>query len=505
MTGVSPVLRVEHLSKTFPGQAALRDVTLEVRPGEVLGLLGQNGSGKSTLIKVLAGYHEPDPGYGAWFAGEPVSLDPRETSWRRQAHFIHQDLALVPTLSAAENLALGRGYLTDRFGRIRWRAERRQASDSLEAFGFDFDVDRPAGELEPAERTAIAITRAMQGWDGPRGLLVLDEATASLSGPEVGRLFESVRGVAAAGAGVIFVSHRLEEVLAVTDRLAILRDGELVATAETADVDHQALVELIVGRAVEQLYVPPPPPREDVLLSVRDLVGGDVDGVSFDVHAGEIVGVAGLVGSGREQIARLLFGAEPAESGTIEIDGRELGGLDPHDRIEAGLALVPAERGRDGIVAPLSFRENLSLSALGPLCSRGRIVRGRERGDVATWIARIDLQPPQGERPLAEFSGGNQQKAVIARALRAGPRMLLLDEPTQGVDVGAKVSIYRLLADAAAAGTAALVCSSEPDELVGICDRVLVFRGGRVAADLSGPALSADHLVAETLAAVEVA
>jgi len=497
--GVPPILELEGLSKTFPGQVALRDVSLEVRSGEVLGLLGQNGSGKSTLIKVLAGYHEPDPGYRASFAGSEISLAARDTSWRRHAHFIHQELALIPTLSTVENLALGRGFITDRVGRIRWRAERREARGSLSGFDLEIDLDRPCGELGPAERTTIAIARALQGWDGPRGLLVLDEATAALSGPEVERLFESVRRVAAAGAGVVFVSHRLEEVLAVTDRLVVLRDGELVAEAETAEVDHQALVELIVGREIEQLYVPPPPPRADVLCEVRELAGGEVAGASFDLHAGEIVGVAGLVGSGRDQICRLLFGLEPAVAGTVALDGRPLQTLSQSQRRAAGMALVPAERAREGIVAPLSFRENLTFSGLDPLCRGGRIVRGRERAEVAEWIGRIGLQPPEPERPLAQFSGGNQQKAVIARALRTKPRMLLLDEPTQGVDVGAKTAIYELLAAAAAEGTAALVCSSEPEELAGICDRVLVFRGGRVQAELSGAALAAERIVSETL------
>ncbi len=500
MTGTSPLLAVEELSKTFPGQRALRDVTLAVRPGEVLGLLGQNGSGKSTLIKVLAGYHEPDPGYRAWFAGEPVSLDSHETAWRRRAHFIHQELALVPTLGATENLALGRGFETGRFGRIRWRAERRRAEESLRSFGFDIDVEVPTGELDPAERTAIAIARVLQGWDSPQGLLVLDEATAALPRPEVDRLFDAVRRLAGAGAGVIFVSHRLEEVLAVTDRIAVLRDGELVAETETASVDHAALVELIVGRALDQLYVAPPPPRDDVLLSVRDLEGEGLEGVSFDIHAGEIVGVAGLVGSGRDRLCAALFGAEPA-TGSVRLAGRELSGADPHRRLEEGLALVPANRGRDGVVAPLCFRENLTLSALAPLRRHGRIRASSERRECEEWMERIDLQPRRPERPIREFSGGNQQKAVIARALRAKPRLLLLDEPTQGVDVGAKASIYRLLAEAAAAGTAALICSSEPEELAGICDRVLVFRGGRQCAELTAEGLAPDRIATETLAA----
>jgi ABC-type sugar transport system ATPase subunit len=481
---MAPVLRVAGVSKTFPGLRALDDVGLEVAAGEIVSIVGQNGSGKSTLVKILAGLHEPDPG-ARIEAGE--------------LRFIHQDLGLVPGLTTVENLALGRA---ERWGAalrpLRRQEERRAAALAVARFGGTFEVGRPVGELSAAERAIVAIARALDRWDGASGVLVLDEPTASLPAREAARLFDAVRAVAAHGAGVLFISHRLDEVLDLSDRVVALRGGRVVADVPAGEVDHHGLVSLIVGRAVEAIEV-----EHHVgapVLRVRDLHAGTLDGVTLDVHAGEVVGVAGLLGSGREDLAATIFGAQRATGGAVSVDGAAVHAGDPAAAIRAGMGFVPADRPRHGAVMTLSARENLTLPMLGPLRRAGRrLDRRAEQAEVAEWTRTVGLHPAHPERAMAMFSGGNQQKVVLARWLRMRPRVLLLDEPTQGVDVGAKAAIYELVLRAAAEGAAVLVASSDDKELALLCDRVIVLRDGRASAELDRRALSEERLVHESL------
>jgi ABC-type sugar transport system ATPase subunit len=491
------LLEIDGVTKAFPGVRALDDVSLTVRAGEIVGLAGANGSGKSTLIKILAGYHDADAGRITAFGEQvwPGSTD----NWRRRCHFIHQDLGLVPTLSVAENLALTAGYVTTGTGRISWRRQRAAARSALARFDAHIDVRRRVESLTPGERTIVAMARALHGWASSDALLIVDEPTAALHRDDVDRLFTAVSAVADAGAGVIFVSHRLQEVFDLTHTVVVLRDGRVVATVPTAGLDSDTLIEHIVGRPVEHLYVPPPPPRDDVVLSVRDVAGRLLRNVSFDLHESEILGVTGLIGSGREELPGLLYGTRQATQGEMLLDGNKLERRSPEKSMRAGLVLIPAERLRHALVPTHSVLENVSLSDLRRACRGWHIDRRRERAEVREWIERLDIRPRDVRRRVAECSGGNQQKVVLAKWLRLEPRVMVLDEPTQGVDVGAKALIYRELAGAARRGTALIVCSSEAKELAAVCDRVLIIADGEVVAELHGDSLDDTAIVRESV------
>jgi ribose transport system ATP-binding protein len=475
------------MSKTFPGLKALDDVSLEVGSGEIVALVGQNGSGKSTLVKVLAGVHQPDPGSVTELAevdGEPVGL-----------HFIHQDLGLIGQLSTIENLDLDRALGRRALLPAPVRAEGRRAEELIAGFGGDFDVRAPVDSLSAAERTIVAIARALDGWTHPRNVLVLDEPTASLHGEEVDKLFVAVRRVAERGAGVVFISHRLDEVIELADRVACLRDGKLIADVARGSFDHDDLVNLIAGGIVGDGSGAAREAGETVM-AARGIAGRTIATLDLDLHAGEILGISGVLGSGREEVAGVLFGATPGVIGSLEVGGRTVDRLDPRRAIAAGVAYVPGDRRRSGAVMTMSARENMTLPQLAPLRRLfGRLDQREEKREVGRWIDRVEVRPAEPERALQLFSGGNQQKVVLAKWLRNEPKVLLLDEPTQGVDVGAKAGIFELIANAAAAGAGVLVCSSDAKELALICDRVLVMRDGRAVAQLQRSQLSEAEMV----------
>ena len=504
----APLLRITTISKTYPGQRALDDAALEVRPGEVHALVGQNGSGKSTLIKLLAGYVKADHGAEVEFLGEPVDLWSMPAELRRRISIVHQDLGLVPTLSTIENLGLGHGYERGFARRIKWRAEAARAQQALLRFGLAPDVRQPVATLSAAEKAAVAIVRALQDWPAeaassdsasPRGLLVLDEPTASLDRSEVDALFREIRRVVDLGAGALFVSHSLEEVLGLADRVTVLRDGRVVAAGiPAADLDEAALIELIVGRSVTDLYPSTPTRTGRAVLEAEMVFGITLRGVSLKVHRGEVLGIAGLVGSGRDEIAGALFGATPRFAGKVLVDKVKVFAT-PRDSIRAGIALVPADRKARALDPEERLVRHVPLPRLGPFQGRVALKERSLRADVARWVDDLDVQPPLLDRRMEKFSGGNQQKAVLARWLRTEPKVLLLDEPTQGVDVGAKAAIYQRIADAANDGMAVLVASSDAEELTHLCDRVLVMRAGMVTTELFGDNLTEERLVAETL------
>ena len=480
------MLEIERLSKTFPGLQALSEVGFAVDPGEIVALVGQNGSGKSTLVKILAGVQDADPGARVHVRGS--------------THVIHQDLGLIPQLTTVENLDLGRRHGLGAALPIRRRDESEHARELLREFDAAFDVTVPVAALTPAERTIVAIARALDGWETPDGLLILDEPTAALHSDEVGRLFTAVRAAAARGAGVIFVSHRLDEVMDLADRVVVLRDGRVVADTPVSELDHEELVRLIVGEALKDAA---PRDRRDGgkrALRVHRLRGGTVRDLSLGMREGEVLGVSGILGSGREHVAALLFGALARDAGAVVVADVALSPSDPRAAIAAGVAYVPADRHADGAVMSMRVRENVTLPNLRGLRRRlGWLDTPAERLDVDGWVDRVALQPADPERPLELFSGGNQQKVVLAKWLRNEPRLLLLDEPTQGVDVGAKAAIYELVHGAAARGAAVLMASSDTCELASVCDRVLVMSDGIAAAELSGPDLTEERLVIEAL------
>lgn len=489
------ILSVQDITKDFPGLRALDQVSMQVRSGEILALLGQNGSGKSTLVKILAGLYAPDSG--------SVTTHRSGGDAHDVLHFIHQDLGLIDTLSTVENLAIGRHRNGHLLRPLHHRVEQDHARQLVHRFGAHFDVCSPLSRLTPAQRTIVAIARAMDGWTDPRSVLVLDEPTAALHGEEVGVLFTAVRQAARAGAAIIFISHRLDEVVELAHRVIVLRDGRLVADAATSGLSVDSLAALIIGRDLTVRQADSGQVRSRAgspVLAVRGLASEAVQPLDLDIWAGEIVGISGNLGSGREDVAGLIFGSVARSAGTITVADKCFRRSSPLRSIKAGMALVPANRHTHGAVMAHDVVENLTLPDLKSVSHGGIHLRRRvEFAEAARWAEQVGVVPNLPRRPLRLFSGGNQQKVVIARWLRIKPTVLLVEEPTQGVDVGSSESIRELVVDASRNGAAVLVASSDNADLIRMCTRVLVFRDGMCTAELSGESLTDHRLTEECL------
>jgi len=477
---MSKILQIWSLSKTFPGQVALHEATFDVEEGEVHALVGQNGSGKSTLIKVLAGFHQPDPGHHVTMRDEAFDIGNAQAAQAAGIRFVHQDLGLVEAVSAVENLALGFGYRTGFGRRIKWREETKRAKQALLDLGFDINVRVPVAALGGAARTGVAIARALQDAEQNISILILDEPTASLPGADVDRLFEAVRRLKARGISVVFVSHHLEEVFEIADRVTVLRDAKVVATKNTSELDMASLIELIVGHKVTAASVDrqidqSAAPR----LEVRGLTGMGLNDVSFEVRPGEVLGVAGLTGSGRDTLIPSLSGAID-RLGDVLVDGAPLKAGDPSTSIASGLAFVPADRLRNGIISLMSVRSNTTLADVKRNKTGLRLNHKKEKAETNDWIRSLSVVTTGSEAPISTLSGGNQQKVMMSRSFRLNPKVLLLDEPTQGVDIGAKEEIHTFVDSAAASGSAVLVASTDSAELARLCDRVIVMHKGAI-------------------------
>jgi ribose transport system ATP-binding protein len=497
-------LAVRGVSKTFAGTVALKAVDFEVRAGEVHALLGENGSGKSTIIKILAGYHEPDPGSEILVSGADLESGSADASYRAGCRFVHQDLGLVETSSIADNLALVSGFPC-RFGTVRTRDLNRIARRDLAQLGLDLDPKRLVATLSPAERTGVAVARALhEDPSTPVRLLVLDEPTATLPDREVERLLAIVRSVAARGVGVLYVTHRLDEVFEVAQRITVLRDGYRVATVPVAEVDRPGLVTLLVGSELDEIRAVSdelPPEDGEPLLVADDLHGQHLNGVSLSIRPGDVVGIAGITGSGREGLLAAIFGAQPRLRGHVSVQGAKLGSNEPARAMRAGIAYLPADRKSLGCFLELSTQENISISDLSKHWRWPKLSRRAERVETQEWIERLDVRPQIAARlPMASLSGGNQQKVLFAKWLRRAPKVFLLDEPTQGVDVGAKADLHLEILRAARGGAGVAISSSDTDELAALCHRVLVLQDGRVAAHLTGSSVTAAEISRACLA-----
>ena len=483
------LLTVQSLSKTFNATRALSDIRLAVDSGEIHVLMGHNGSGKSTLIKVLSGYHVPDPGGSVWIGGQPLKFGAPEVSHRLGCRFVHQDLALIAQGSVLDNIALGYGFPT-RFGTIRTKGARKLTIQALEAVGLDVDPATPVSRLSAVQKTQLAVARALRT-DGPHParVLVLDEPTASLPVDDVDHLLATVNAVAGQGLGVLYVTHHLEEMFKMGTRVTVLRDGSSVATYTRAELTRSRLVRDLVGDDIGQLRRSPSAVESGPakLLEVDGLSAGTLSDIRFTVRPGEILGFAGLAGSGRESILGAVFGSIERRAGAVRLQGRELPAGRPDRAVAAGLAYMPADRKVHGGVMTLSARENITLASTRSFATALRL-RGRaEKAEVTSWFDRLEIRPSRGtELPLASFSGGNQQKILFAKWLRLGHPVFMLDDPTQGVDIGAKAALHRQLIGCADGGAGVVITSSDLDELSDLCDRVLVLHHGQIVSELPG-------------------
>jgi ribose transport system ATP-binding protein len=490
---VTAALDARNISKSFGGTRALDHAYITLAPGEVHCLLGENGSGKSTLIKVLAGYHAPDPGGRLIVGGRPVTLPlPPGRARELGLRFVHQDLGLIPSLSVVENLRLEELAAARRV-HISWPSERARARAAFSRLGVDLDPRARVEDLSPVERAQLAIVRAVE--DGPR-VLVLDEPTAFLPQPQRERLVALLRGIVERGASVLLVTHDLGEAKAIGDRVTILRDGHNVGTVRAAAVEVPELVQMVVGHRLEPLENPRAQPTTDPAeISITGLAGEVVEGVSIHVRRGEVVGLTGLAGSGFEEVPYLVFGARAARAGRLELHGRsQLAAMTPDRALREGMALVPADRQRDGAAGSLSVAANVSLPVLGRYFARGLLDRRRLLADARRLASDHGVRPSEPRIAFDALSGGNQQKALLAKWLQTRPPLLLLDEPTRGVDAAARFEIASTIRRLAREGVSVLCASSDYEQLAELCERVLVFASGRIVRELVGGELTKERI-----------
>ena len=491
-----PLLTMHGISKQFGGTQALADAGIEVAAGEIVALLGENGAGKSTLIKILAGVHPLDAG-SITYRGHAVA---HGTGLRRlPIAFIHQDLGLIEWMTVAENISLMLGF-PRRFGLIDWNAARARAAAALEVLGADIDPDLRVHHLTRTEKSLVAIARALAA---DAEILVLDEPTASLPADEVARLFAALRRLRSRGVGMIYVSHRLDEVFEIADRMVILRDGRVVAERAVAGTSPEEVIFLIVGREPSQVFRRPTAHEGSARLRF-DRVTTDCAGpLDCGMRAGEVVGLVGLRGAGQESVGRALFGLSPITGGRIVLDGEAIRVSSPRDAIALGINLVCADRAAESIVPGLSVRENLFLNP----CALGRrlttYLQPEHESRMASELGeRVALRPNDPSLPIDWLSGGNQQKVVVGRWLHLGGRVYVFEDPTAGVDVGAKTEIYRLFDVALERGATILIVSTDFEEVAKVCHRALVFDRGRVVAECHGDELSVENLLAAASARV---
>ena len=483
-----PALSLKGASKTFGPVVALADGTIEVLPGEIHALVGENGAGKSTLVKILAGVHSPD---GGEFRVAGKSAQFRNVSESKAAGIsvIYQEPTLFPDLSVAENIFIGR-QPKGRFGLISRSEMRRKAAELFETLGVPIDPDRIADGLSIADQQIIEIAKAISL---DANVLVMDEPTAALSGVEVERLFSVARALRDKGAGILFISHRFEEVFDLSDRITVMRDGRYIQVHRTADVTVPEIVHEMVGRELGELFPKETAEIGDVVLKVENLnSAGTFTGISFEVRAGEIVALAGLVGAGRTEVARAIFGIDSYDSGSVSLHGRTLKPHSPRDAIAAGIGFVPEDRRKQGLVLDLSVSRNATLTLRNSLARFGLISGRREREAAEEWSQRLQVKTGSQDLAVSTLSGGNQQKVVLAKWLATDPTFLIVDEPTRGIDVGTKAEVHRLISDLAGRGIAILMISSELPEVLGMADRVLVMHEGRISATLNRSEASAE-------------
>lgn len=489
-----PLVSVKSVAKTYGGAKALVDASIEIFPGEVHGLVGANGAGKSTLIKILAGLTQPDSGDIVFDGSALGSITPKLSS-ALGMNFIHQELAFIPGMTVLENIMLGLPKKT-RFGMVDWPSIERDVAPIARRVGISAPLSANVKGLSTAENWLINICRAQVR---AAKLIVMDEPTASLSTIEAQSLFAAIKDLSAAGVAVLYVSHRLDEIMELCHRVTVFRDGRSVALLTGDELNRTHMIEKIVGGHRVEAAEKTNATRTTVMLRCKELTRyPKVNGVSFDLHSGEVLGIGGLVGAGRSEVARLIFGADRLDSGLMTLDGMAYSPNSPTEAVSAGIGLVPEERRSDGLILSKSIAFNLQLANLSQVI-RSRwlpLVNGSKRQELAERIVRdLSIKTQSTNTPVERLSGGNQQKVAIGRWLLRVPQVLILDEPTRGVDIGARAEIHRFIRVLAANGMAVIVISSEPDELPDLCDRVLIMSEGKIVKQLTGTAISRQAIV----------
>jgi ribose transport system ATP-binding protein len=494
-----PLLHLKGISKSFPGVRALHKVHMEVRRGEVHALLGENGAGKSTLMKILSGAYSRDEGEIIW-EGRPIEIHNPKQAQDLGIGIIYQEFNLVPQLSIAENVWISREPMRHRrLQWLDWQEMRRRTQLLLDELHLPLDPKRPVAGLGVAQQQIVEIAKALS-LDAK--LLIMDEPTSALSDAEISQLFAAIERLKARGVAVVFISHHLDEVFEICDRGTVLRDGEFIATVDLAEQSEEELIRLMVGRNLDQQYPKTPAGRGEEALRVEGLSQrGVLHDISFSAYTGEILGIAGLVGAGRTELMRAVFGVDPIDSGRIVIFGQETAVRSPHSAIQAGMGLLPEDRKQQGLVLLLSVLHNISMASLERLRARLFLRLNDERQQADDFVARLRIATPSVNQQVQFLSGGNQQKVVLAKWLASRSKILIFDEPTRGIDVGAKVEVYMLMNSLIESGVAVIMVSSEMAELLGMSDRILVMHEGRIAAELARAEATQEKILAAAMGA----
>ncbi|KFF71381.1 MULTISPECIES: ribose ABC transporter ATP-binding protein RbsA [Pectobacterium] len=476
---MQPLLQLQGITKSFPGVKALSGAALNVYPGKVMALVGENGAGKSTMMKVLTGIYRKDAG-SIHFLGKEVDFSGPKASQEAGIGIIHQELNLIPQLTIAENIFLGREF-TNRFGRIDWNKMYAEADKLLKRLNLRYNSRRMVGDLSIGDQQMVEIAKVLSF---ESKVIIMDEPTDALTDTETASLFSVIKELQSQGCGIVYISHRLKEIFEICDDITVFRDGQFIGERPVSDLEEDTLIEMMVGRKLEDQYPRSNKVPGEVRLKVQNLSGPGVDSVSFTVRKGEILGVAGLMGAGRTELMKILYGALPRTGGNVTLDGRDVVTRKPQDGLANGIVYISEDRKRDGLVLGMSVKENMSLTALRYFShAGGRLKHAEEQLTVADFIRLFNVKTPSMEQPIGLLSGGNQQKVAIARGLMTRPNVLILDEPTRGVDVGAKKEIYQLINQFKEEGLSIILVSSEMPEVLGMSDRIIVMHEGRLSGD----------------------
>ncbi|MEI7184869.1 ribose ABC transporter ATP-binding protein RbsA [Pectobacterium carotovorum] len=476
---MQPLLQLQGITKSFPGVKALSGAALNVYPGKVMALVGENGAGKSTMMKVLTGIYRKDAG-SIHFLGQEVDFSGPKASQEAGIGIIHQELNLIPQLTIAENIFLGREF-TNRFGRIDWNKMYAEADKLLKRLNLRYDSRRMVGDLSIGDQQMVEIAKVLSF---ESKVIIMDEPTDALTDTETASLFSVIKELQSQGCGIVYISHRLKEIFEICDDITVFRDGQFIGERPVSDLEEDTLIEMMVGRKLEDQYPRSNKVPGEVRLKVQNLSGPGVERVSFTVRKGEILGVAGLMGAGRTELMKILYGALPRTGGNVTLDGRDVVTRKPQDGLANGIVYISEDRKRDGLVLGMSVKENMSLTALRYFShAGGRLKHAEEQLTVADFIRLFNVKTPSMEQPIGLLSGGNQQKVAIARGLMTRPNVLILDEPTRGVDVGAKKEIYQLINQFKEEGLSIILVSSEMPEVLGMSDRIIVMHEGRLSGD----------------------